>query len=60
MESPRVSQQLTLVTVDADPRARGLDSRNGKKTGEEAVNELMRTHYFDRRTAQDWIKEIVG
>ena len=43
-----------------DPRARGLDSGNGKKTGEEAVNELMRTHYIDRRAAQDWIKEIVG
>jgi len=26
----------------------------------EAVNELMRTHHIDRRTAQDWIKETVG
>ena len=25
-----------------------------------AVNDLMRTHHIDRRTAQDWIKETVG
>jgi hypothetical protein len=25
-----------------------------------AVNDLMRTHNIDRRTAQDWIKETVG
>jgi hypothetical protein len=25
-----------------------------------AVNDLMRTHDIDRRTAQDWIKETVG
>lgn len=26
----------------------------------DAVNELMRTYYIDRVTAQDWIKEAVG
>jgi hypothetical protein len=25
-----------------------------------AVNELMRMHHIDRRTAQDWIKETAG
>jgi hypothetical protein len=25
-----------------------------------AVNDLMRTHHIDRRTAQGWIKETVG
>ena len=25
-----------------------------------AVNDLMRTHHIDRRTAQDWIKDTVG
>jgi len=47
----------------ADDRIReheNLILETARRLVKKAVNDLMRTHNIDRRTAQDWIKETVG